>query len=86
MAPCGDTAYVTVLTSHAARVGPSTFVASNGSTFGTRSKHERQLQMLVVLVRSLREVKSTAPPALLPSSAARGGIKNIEDGRKKKCS
>jgi hypothetical protein len=58
-APCTDrTGYVSLMTSHVQRIGPSTFMARNGS-FGSSvaKRHEKQVQLLVALVRSLRRVE-----------------------------
>lgn len=58
--PCADgTAYVSLLTSHAMSVGQTTQMARNGSLFGSSmaARHAKQVQMLIVLLRSLRNVE-----------------------------
>ena len=57
--PCTDgTGYVSLMTSHSKRIGPSTFMARNNS-FGSSlvAKHAKQVQLLVALARSLRRVE-----------------------------
>ena len=55
---CTDkTAYVTLMASHQSTVGPSTFLAKNGSFATVEAKHARQVQLIVALVRSLRDVE-----------------------------
>lgn len=56
---CDDnTAYVALTTSHKKRIGKGTFMAKSGS-FGASlaAKHTRQVELLVVLMRSLRRVE-----------------------------
>lgn len=56
---CTDgTGYVTLMTSHSTSIGPSTFMARNG-TFGASlaARHAKQVQLLVALLRSLRRVE-----------------------------